>query len=385
LAEYVIAKYIRLSMEDAKTDSLSVENQRLLLDWHIDEMNIPGAEVLEFVDNGHTGLTFERPAVQELLELVQAGHVNCIIVKDFSRFGRNLLEAGYYIERVFPLYRVRFISISDGFDSNEHEGGTGGLDVAFKLLLHEQYSRDLSRKIKAAKRARALRGESISKNCAFGFKKVNGRLEIDAPAAGTVRLIFEMYKDGFGLSEIAARLRGDKRPTSGEYKKRTPNPSCSWNTAHIFSILRDEQYIGTYIAGKTRCVEVGSGKSVPVDESNWIRIPGHHLAIVERTVFDAVRERIDQKHKARRKRKPSTRKPSGFGDHMPRGTAIQVQANSTQLEQRAQAEAAKRVLYEKFILGEIDAKVFKESTVALDERLICQSPSSCATIKLTLP
>ena len=134
MSEYVIAKYIRLSMEDAKTDRLSVENQRLMLDRYIDEMNIPGAEVLEFVDNGHTGLTFERPAVQELLELVQSGHVNCVVVKDFSRFGRNLLEAGYYLERVCPLYRVRFISIADGFDSEEHEGGTGGLEAAFKLL-----------------------------------------------------------------------------------------------------------------------------------------------------------------------------------------------------------------------------------------------------------
>jgi len=226
LAEYVIAKYIRLSIEDAKTDSLSVENQRLLLDRHIETLHIPGAEILEFVDNGRSGLNFQRPAMQALLELVHQGRVNCVIVKDLSRFGRSLIENGYYIERVFPLFRVRFISVADGFDSNEHEGGTGGLDIAFASLAHEQYSRDLSRKIKAAKHTRALRGEYVSKNCAFGFKKINGCLEIDEPAAETVRLIFELYKDGHRLSEIAALLYKEKRPTPGEHKKRTPIPSC---------------------------------------------------------------------------------------------------------------------------------------------------------------
>ena len=122
MADYVIAKYIRLSMDDTQSASMSIENQRLLLDKHIAGLDIPNVEVIEFVDNGYTGLTVERPAVQELLELVREGRVNCITVKDFSRFGRNAIEAGYFIERVFPMYRVRFISVSDDFDSDDGRG-----------------------------------------------------------------------------------------------------------------------------------------------------------------------------------------------------------------------------------------------------------------------
>ena len=361
MAEYVIAKYIRLSIEDAKTESLSVENQRIMLDRYIDQMNVSGVEVLEFVDNGHSGTNFERPAMQALLELVQRGRIDCIIVKDLSRFGRTIIESGYYIERVFPLYRVRFIAVSDAFDSDAHEGGTGGLEVAFKLLVNEQYSRDLSQKIKSAKRARALRGEFVTKNCAFGFKKVGGRLKIDEPAAKTVRLIFELYKGSHSLSEIAARLCKDKRPTPGEHKKRIAAPSCLWSASHLRPILRDEQYIGTYVAGKTKIVEVGNKKPVPVEESEWIRIPDHHPAIVDKAVFEAVRERIGRKSKPKRKRKVGTCQPSGFGDRV----HVKVQASPDHSEQRAQIESAKRALYERFVLGEIDAEAFKSGNVAL--------------------
>jgi DNA invertase Pin-like site-specific DNA recombinase len=248
-------------MEDTKNDSLSVENQRLLLDAHIAEMCVPDAEVLEFVDNGHSGTNFERPAVQELLELVRQGKVHCIVVKDLSRFGRNMIETGYYIERVFPLFRVRFIAVSDNHDSDDYEGGTGGMEVAFKFLIHEQYSRDLSLKIKTAKRAKALSGECIVKNCAFGFKKVDGRLEIDEPAAETVRLIFNMAAEGQSLAKITARLYADKRPTPSEYKgQKRKEPEkykpFVWGKSVILNILADEQYIGTYTAGKTRKPDV---------------------------------------------------------------------------------------------------------------------------------
>jgi DNA invertase Pin-like site-specific DNA recombinase len=122
-----MAKYIRLSMEDTKYDSLSIDNQRLLLDRHIDALGIDDVEVLEFVDNGHTGTNFERPGVQELLALVKESKIDCILVKDFSRFGRNSIETGYFIERVFPLFRTRFIAVSDNFDSNDYKEDTGGV------------------------------------------------------------------------------------------------------------------------------------------------------------------------------------------------------------------------------------------------------------------
>lgn len=178
MRKYVIALYIRLSVEDIKTESLSIPNQRLIL--REKAMSLPewdNGEVLEFVDNGHTGTNFERPAVQELLTMVQAGSIDCIIVKDLSRFGRNSIETGYFIERVFPLYHTRFISVSDDFDTVNFKGDTGGIDVAFKYLISECYSRDMSMKTKSAKYAKMRRGEYQSVICPYGYRKsADGRI-----------------------------------------------------------------------------------------------------------------------------------------------------------------------------------------------------------------
>lgn len=282
----VIAKYIRLSMDDGKSDSLSIETQREMLEAHI-AANFPDAEVLEFVDNGFSGTNFERPGIQELLKLVQSGGVNCVIVKDFSRFGRNRIEVGYFIERVFPLYGVRFISLSDCFDSAEHEGGSGGLEMMFKMVIHEQYSRDLSQKIRTANRVRMQNGERISKNCVFGYKKVADSLAIDEPAAETVRRIFSLRAEGKTVDDIAKYLYAAKRPTPSEHRKQADTPSCIWKGSMLSKILSDEQYIGTYVAGKTVPVDVG-GKQIRVPESEWIRIPDHHPAIVDADLFRKV-------------------------------------------------------------------------------------------------
>ena len=129
---YTIALYIRLSMEDSKYDSLSIEHQKMILnEFALSMPEAQNAEIREFIDNGFSGTNFERPSVQELIELVRENKIDCILVKDFSRFGRNSLEVGYFIERVFPLFHTRFISVSDSFDSNNFKGDTGGMDVAF--------------------------------------------------------------------------------------------------------------------------------------------------------------------------------------------------------------------------------------------------------------
>ena len=149
MQKYVIALYIRLSIEDFKYDSMSIENQRLVLNEFAAAMpEALNSEVLEFVDNGYSGTNFERPQVQKLIEMVRENRIDCIIVKDFSRFGRNSIETGYFLERVFPLFHTRFISVSDDYDSNNYKGDTGGMDVAFKYLISEYYSRDMSIKTK---------------------------------------------------------------------------------------------------------------------------------------------------------------------------------------------------------------------------------------------
>ena len=300
MKRFVIAKYIRLSLEDSKYESLSIPNQRLLLNRHIDSLNLDDAEVLEFVDNGYTGTNFERPGVQELLDLVRESKIDCIVVKDFSRFGRNIIETGYFIERVFPIFRTRFISVSDGFDSADYKEDTGGMEVAFKFLMHEYYSQDLSRKEKTAKYAKFKRGEYQSKLCPYGYLKgANGRMEIDPEAAETVKLIFESALTMANAADVVKVLYERKIPTPAEYKRSkgigAHDLSRSigiWSRSTVLRILEDERFTGMYIMGKRAVTEVGGHKIRMKDESEWFKIPDHHPAIVSKELYEQVKSRI---------------------------------------------------------------------------------------------
>ena len=300
MGKYVIAKYIRLSLEDSKYDSLSIPNQRLLLDRHIDSLDIADVETIEFVDNGYTGVNFERPGVQELLDLVRERKIDCIIVKDFSRFGRNSIETGYFVEMVFPLFRTRFISISDGFDSDDYKEDTGGMEVAFKFLMHEYYSQDISRKEKSAKYAKMKRGEYQGEVCQYGYRKgANGRLEIDEEAAAVVRLIFELALTMKNAGDVVKALHERKTLPPGEYRKAkgigfhdVSRSIGIWQRTTILRILEDERYIGTYIMGKRTVREIGGNRVRLKPKSEWFKIPDHHPAIVSRELFEQVNAQL---------------------------------------------------------------------------------------------
>ena len=294
---YVIAPYIRLSTEDSKVGSFSIENQRHTLRQYIEAMEgVQNVEVREFVDNGYSGTNFERPAVQELLDLVRSGNINCIIVKDFTRFGRNSIEVGYFMEMVFPLYNVRFISINDEFDSDKLHGDTGGINVAFKYLISEFYSRDLSIKYKSAKYTKFQRGKYQSKRCPYGYRKgANGRMEPDEETAPNVRLIFELARDGYSSNEIVKVLFERGILTPGEYKATHGSTvhdisRCHhiWQKSMVINILGDERYTGTYIMGKREVTEVGGHHVRMKDESQWVKIPDHHPAIISKELFELV-------------------------------------------------------------------------------------------------
>ncbi len=295
MRRYVIALYIRLSLEDFRTESLSIPNQKLIL--REKAMSIPeyeDCEILEFVDNGHSGTNFERPAVQELLTMVQAGQIDCIIVKDLSRFGRNSIETGYFIERVFPLYHTRFISVSDDFDTANFKGDTGGIDVAFKYLISECYSRDMSMKTKSAKYAKMRRGEYQSVICPYGYQKSSdGCMEPNEEVAGVVRQIFHWAADGCTVAEITRKLYAGNIPTPGEYRKSkgkehydVSRTNGVWSNSTVLRILADERYIGTYVIGKSKVKEIGSRQVRRKDESEWFKIPEHHPAIITRELFE---------------------------------------------------------------------------------------------------
>ena len=297
LIPYVIALYIRLSTEDSKVGSFSIENQKNALHQYVDAMEgVKNVEVLEFIDNGYSGTNFERPAVQDLLDQMREGKINCIIVKDFTRFGRNSIEVGYFMEMVFPLYGVRFISINDEFDSDKLHGDTGGINVAFKYLVSEFYSRDLSIKYKSAKYVKFRRGEYQSKTCPYGYRKgADGRMEPDEEAASNVRLIFGLARDRHTPNEIVKALFERHIPTPAEYKAAH---GCNghdisrchgiWPASSVVHILDDERYTGTYIMGKREVTEVGGHRVRMKDESQWIKIPDHHTPIISRELFEQV-------------------------------------------------------------------------------------------------
>ena len=297
--EYTIAKYLRLSLEDGITESLSIPHQRMLLDAHIDELEIPNATVLEFVDNGYSGTNMSRQALQEMLDLVRSGRVNCIVVKDFSRFSRNALESGYYIEQVFPLFQTRFISVSDRFDSRDYMNDTGGIDVAFKFLMHEYYSKDLSIKIKSAKRIKMVRGENIVATTIYGYyKDEHGKWEPEDFTADVVRMIYSFAMEGMPPTVIKDKLFEMGCPTPREHQelKRGKDivPACHWEARAVHRTLTNLQYTGVYISGKQESKAVGSHSKKLTDKSEWIVIPGNHTPIIEKDVFDRVQELLDK-------------------------------------------------------------------------------------------
>ena len=298
------AKYIRLSSEDddlgkcGKTESNSVTNQRNLLDAFISRTpELADTNVIEFCDDGWSGTNFERPAVQEMIEQAKQGKIQCIIVKDISRFGRDYLMVGNYISCVFPFLGVRFIAVNDGFDSIR-PAEVDSLETSFKTILYDLYSRDLSRKVRNAKRFRAQRGDFLSRYAPYGYIKDpadKNHLLIDPEAAEIVRRIFRLMADGKSTEQIARTLNREAVPTPMRYKLAAGCPYTKWNcvrednfwtVASVTKILRDERYLGKNIYGKRFYDIIGSTHSVKVSRVDWVVAENTHERIVTRDEFD---------------------------------------------------------------------------------------------------
>jgi len=305
-----IAEYLRISDEDrdmkqsGKDESDSIANQRSLLSDFIGRMPEFGdAEIIEFCDDGWSGKNFERPAVREMLEQVKRGKIQCIVVKDLSRFGRDYLTVGNYISRVFPFMGVRFIAVNDGFDSIRG-ADIDSLETSFKTLLYDLYSRDLSRKVRHAKKFKAERGEFLSPFAPYGYVKSpdnKNLLVIDAEAAQTVRRIFLMAAEGTSTMQIARTLNGEQVKTPSLYKKeagctrrewKTINEENFWTQETVGKILRDERYMGRAVFGKHMRDEVGSIHVVGVKRSEWITVDNAHEGIVTKEEFDRAQEQL---------------------------------------------------------------------------------------------
>lgn len=247
---YKAIKYIRLSYTDDKTvESDSVANQRRLIDDYI--ARHPEIEVVaEKIDDGYSGVLFDRPAFQEMMRMIEQGEANCVIVKDLSRLGREYIETGRYMRRVFPAYGVRFIAINDNVDTEND--AADDLTVSVKNIMNEAYCRDISVKTRSALEVKRRSGDFVGAFTIYGYVKVGDKhksLEVDEYAANVVRDIFRKRLEGFSASHIADELNrlGILSPLA--YKRNhgmphakggyTDRKDCKWSATTIIRILQD--------------------------------------------------------------------------------------------------------------------------------------------------
>ena len=297
-----VTLYLRLSREDGdKEESNSISGQRdLIRDYmaHHPELR----EYAVRVDDGFSGSTFERPAFQAMINDIRAGKTNCVIVKDLSRFGRNYLDAGEYIEKIFPFLGVRFIAINDNFDSERERTSSDDLMIPFKNLINEAYCRDISVKIRSQLEIKRKRGEYLGSFAAYGYMKSEtdkNQLVIDEYAADVVRDIFKWKLEGASPKAIADRLNNAGVLSPMEYKKSLgmkyatsfkANAQALWSAASIIRVLKNPLYIGVLTQGKETTPSYKVHKRISKDEEEWAVVQDCHEAIISKSDFDKVQK-----------------------------------------------------------------------------------------------
>jgi DNA invertase Pin-like site-specific DNA recombinase len=316
---YIIAKYLRISDEDVdlgglvKQESNSISGQRALLDDFIKRNSeFDNCEIIEAIDDGRTGTNFLRFGAQSLIEMAQQGKVKCIIVKDLSRWGRNYIEVGDFLEQKFPAWGVRFISIGDNYDSKKINCGTSGIDIAFRNLIYSLYSQDLSAKCRSGKDSAIKSGKIICTYPTFGYDKDKNdrhKFVVDPADAAIVKRIFDMAEQGIHFTEIVKVLNAENVPTKQMskqrkgYTKKWGSGDC-WDNSAVLDTLRNECYTGKWIYGKSRTVQIGSTKSKRMPRSEWIILPNAIPVLISDEQFNTVQEKLDAVFKGNANRKP---------------------------------------------------------------------------------
>ena len=325
MTDHRVGIYIRLSLADEdtgsrKTESDSVGNQRELIHQFLDRHpQLKAAPRFEFVDDGYTGTNENRPQFQALMQELRTGAINVLVTKDFSRCHRDYTQMGNYLECVFPFLGVRYISINDGYDSDDYKGVTSGMDVVLRNIIYEAYSKDLSVKTTTAKIIMMKQGKYIGSFAPYGFRfhpTVRNKLVIDEDSAAVVRRIFAMTLQGSGSTEIARCLNSEgvltpgayfrmKNPGSNRFKKASEKNG--WTAATVLNILHQYEYTGALVGRKRYKASLHEKRTVPQDKADWIIYEGAHDAIISKEDFDRAQEVIRQR--PRRARGPAQEYP----------------------------------------------------------------------------
>lgn len=330
--EFFCYAYGRLSKEDLdkKAESDSIKNQRDLIHAYIDrdpELHL----VMEGYDDGYTGTSFDRPHVREMLEAVKSGKVNCVVVKDLSRFGREYIESGQYIEKLFPALGVRFIAINDNYDT-AHLDSSSSLMLPFKNLMNDSYCRDTSIKIRSHLDVKRRNGEFIGSFAVYGYAKDpenKNRLVVDPEAAETVREIFARRIAGQSCQAISDDLNALGVLSPMEYKRSKGinfktgyqvQSKAKWSARAVLRILENEVYLGIMTQGKRTTPNYKVRTVVERPPEAWMRVEGTHEAIISREDFQLA-ARLKEKDTVRPPAPvPSTRCPAWCAAETARAT-----------------------------------------------------------------
>ena len=320
---YQVGFYLRLSDKEAKDrDSESIENQFVLLKDFI--KNKPDFRLIStFTDDGKTGTNFRRSGFEQMMDEVRSGRINCIIVKDLSRFGRNYLEAGHYIEHVFPFLNVRFIAVTDGFDTLTATPAQLSYLIPLKNIMNENYARDISKKERSAKKVLRKKGCFLGAYAMYGYEKTSDKhvIGVDPEAAVHVKTIFDLCEKGYSDSAIAKYLNERKVLCPARYKyekgivKNAKYANTSgWYPQTIAGILTSRVYIGDMVQGARRSKEI-KGKKEVVPKSEWDIVSGTHEAIISKEQFDRVQEIRMDRHRQYEKMIQENRRLAGKSEN----------------------------------------------------------------------
>ena len=293
---YRVGIYVRLSVENGGLgeDSESLNNQEQLLVDYVSD--VPDLKLVKiYRDNGETGTEFNRPGFDMMMNDLRKGFINCIVVKDLSRFGRNYIETGEYIEKIFPFMGTRFISVLEHFDNTDPNASNKDLYVSLKNLMNEAYAKDKSMRICTAFEVKKRAGEFNVKNSPFGYKLSGNKKRpylIDEPAASIVREIFELRLKGDSIRSIM-QLMDEKYPTPRQYLYEKGvlhqcRENSHWDITAIIRILNNRTYLGHMLSGKTVSRLYQGKKKTYISENQWDIVENVNEPIVSQEVFDAV-------------------------------------------------------------------------------------------------
>ena len=299
-----VAIYVRLSREDEKDEkykgqSESIENQINFLKKVV--QNKGWILVDTYKDDGYTGTNFNRPDFQRMIEDIEKKKINLVITKDLSRLGRDYIETGSYIEKYFPSKNIRYIAVNDNIDTFDKKNSNNDM-TPFKSVINDMYAKDISNKVRTAMLTKAMEGECIKSFLPYGYRKdEKNKILIDENVADIVRQIFRLYKSGKSKKEIADYLNDLGIMTPLQYKNENTNyfnpnknNTYKWNSTVINKILRDRIYVGDLVQLKYTKVNYKVKKTVKVPEKEQIVILNHHTAIIDRSIFETVKEMLDK-------------------------------------------------------------------------------------------